>query len=71
MEDKKLTSSYKILTSSSPSQLTVQVMQYLEQGWKTVGGHSVVETKHQPQYSGKQHMRTIISHEYSQTIIKE
>lgn len=62
---------YKVITSSSPEQLSSRVMEYIKEGWKPVGGHSVVETHRQNRYSGSQHMDTQIKSEYSQTIIKE
>ena len=43
----------------------------MEEGWKPIGGHSVVETHRQNRYSGQQHMDTIIKVEYSQSLIKE
>jgi len=62
---------YKILTSGSPDQLTTRVNEYIKEGWKPIGGHSVVETHRQNRYSGSQHMDTLIKVEYSQTITKE
>jgi hypothetical protein len=62
---------YKVITSSSPEQLTTRVNEYIKEGWKPVGGHSVVETHRQNRFSGSQHMDTIIKSEYSQTITKE
>jgi hypothetical protein len=62
---------YKIITSSSPEQLSSRVMEYIKEGWKPIGGHSVVETHRQNRYSGSQHMDTQIKSEYSQTITKE
>ena len=61
---------YKVITSSSPEQLTTRVNEYIKEGWTPVGGHSVVETHRQNRFSGQQHMDTIIKVEYSQTIIK-
>jgi mannose-1-phosphate guanylyltransferase len=57
---------YKILSASSPEELTK-----LNAGWKPVGSHSVVETHRQNRYRGQQHIDTLIKHEYSQTIITE
>jgi len=62
---------YKIITSSSPEQLSSRVMDYIKEGWKPVGGHSVVEIHRQNRFSGQQHMDTTIKVEYSQTITKE
>ncbi len=62
---------YKIITSGSPEQLSSMVRENMNEGWKPVGGHSVVETHRQNRFSGQQHMDTIIKVEYSQTLIKE
>ena len=62
---------YKIITAVSPQQLTEQVNDYMQIGWKPVGSHSVVETHRQNRYRGQEHIDTIIKSEYSQTIIKE
>lgn len=62
---------YKIISATSPQQLTEQVNDLMEEGWKPVGSHSVVETHRQNRYRGQQHIDTLIKHEYSQTIIYE
>ena len=62
---------YKILSASSPEELTKQVTELMNAGWKPVGSHSVVETHRQNRYRGQQHIDTLIKHEYSQTIITE
>ena len=62
---------YKIVSSTYPEGLTSKVKEMMEEGWKPIGGHSVVETHKQNRYSGSQHMDTIIKIEYSQTLIKE
>ena len=62
---------YKILTSSSPDELTRRVNELIKDGWKPVGGHSVVVTHSQNRFSGTQHMDTRHQTEYSQTIVKE
>jgi hypothetical protein len=62
---------YKILSASSPEELTKQVTEWMNAGWKPVGSHSVVETHRQNRYRGQQHIDTLIKHEYSQTIIYE
>lgn len=62
---------YKIVSSSNPSGLSQRVNDYINEGWKPVGGHSAVETHRQNRYSGTQHMDTTIKVEYSQTMIKE
>jgi Domain of unknown function (DUF1737) len=62
---------YKVISSNSPEGLTGRVNEYINEGWKPVGGHSAVETHRQNRYSGTQHMDTVVKVEYSQTIIKE
>lgn len=62
---------YKIVTSTHSDGLTSKVKKMIEEGWKPIGGHSVVEEHRQNRYSGSQHMDTIIKTEYSQTLIKE
>ena len=62
---------YKVVSSPSPEGLTKLVKELIGEGWKPVGGHSVVENHRQNRFSGTQHRDTIISTEYSQTIIKE
>ena len=62
---------YKVIYSSSPEDLTRKVKEMITDGWKPIGGHSVVETHRQNRFSGQQHMDTLIKSEYSQTITKE
>jgi hypothetical protein len=62
---------YKIISSRSPEELTRKVNEQLNEGWKLVGGHSVVEIHRQNRYSGMQHMDTRIEVEYSQSIVRE
>jgi len=62
---------YKIVYSPSPEGLESKVKEKISEGWKPIGGHSVVEEHRQNRYSGSQHMDTIIKVEYSQTLIKE
>ena len=65
------TKDYKIVTSSSASQLTELVKHLMvTEDWQPIGGHGVVEKHHQPKYAGKQLMQTQIRVEYSQTLIK-
>jgi hypothetical protein len=71
MKQNKLTMEYKIVSSTYPEGLTSKVKEMMEEGWKPIGGHSVVETHKQNRYSGAQHMDTIIKIEYSQTMIKD
>jgi len=62
---------YKILTSQNPHSLTNQVNEYIKEGWKPVGGHSVVESHRQNRFRGSELVDTLIQSEYSQTIVKE
>ncbi len=62
---------YKIISSRSPEELTRKVNEQLNEGWKLVGGHSVIEIHRQNRYSGMQHMDTRIEVEYSQSIVRE
>ncbi len=43
---------YKIVSSTYPEGLTSKVKEMMEEGWKPIGGHSVVETHKQNRYSG-------------------
>jgi len=61
---------YKILSSRSTQELTRKVNELIQEGWKPIDGHSVVEVHRQNRYSGSQHMDTRIEVEYSQTMIK-
>ena len=62
---------FKILTSTHPEGLTSKVKELIQQGWKPLGGHSVVETHRQNRYSGSQHMDTRIEVEYTISMVKE
>jgi hypothetical protein len=65
------TKDYKIVTSTSASQLSEMVRHLMvTEDWQPIGGHGVVEKHHQPQYAGKQLKQTLIKLEYSQTLIK-
>lgn len=61
---------YKVIYSSSPEGLTSSVRKHIEEGWTPIGGHSVVETHRQNRYRGQDHIDTLISSEYSQTLTK-
>ena len=62
---------YKILSSTSPEGLTERVNNLLKDGWKPIGGHSVVEEHRQNRFRGDQHVDTIVKTEYSQTMVRE
>jgi len=62
---------YKVLTSSSPEGLTEKINNLINDGWKPMGSHQVVEQHRQNRYSGSQHQDTLIKHEYSISMVKE
>lgn len=62
---------YHIVVSSSPEGLSGRVKEYIKEGWKPVGGHTVVEVQRQNRFAGQQHMDTLVKSEYSQTIVRE
>ena len=62
---------YKIVSGGSPSDLSTKVNERLNDGWKVVGSHQVVIHREQNRFSGQQHMDTLNSLEYSQTMVKE
>lgn len=62
---------YHVITSNHAEGLTSMVKKWMKNGWKPLGGHSVVETHRQNRYAGTQHMDTIIKVEYSQTMVRE
>jgi hypothetical protein len=61
---------YKILTSNTADRLADDVMKHIENGWRPIGSHQIIEVHHQNRFRGQQHIDTIIQIEYSQTIIK-
>lgn len=60
-----------VITSSSSSGLNKRIEYYINNGWFPVGSHQVVVTHIQNRYSGTQHMDSIHSLEFSQTMRKE
>ncbi len=61
----------QVLTARSASELNAKIAYSIEQGFKPVGSHHVVETHHQMRFSGSQHKDTVIDLEYSQTVRKD
>ena len=61
---------YKIVTGTSPSDLTTKVNERLNNNWKLVGSHQVVIQREQNRFAGQQHIDTLNQLEYSQTMIK-
>jgi len=62
--------SYKVLSSSSPEGLTLQVNLHIEDGYVPTGGVVANITRQQNRYSGSQHMDTINKIEYIQSVYK-
>lgn len=62
---------YKIVSGGSPSDLTTKVNERIKDGWELVGSHQVVIHREQNRFSGQQHMDTLNSLEYSQTMCKK
>jgi hypothetical protein len=62
---------YKIIHSGTAESLSNRVMDYIKEGWETVGSHYVVVTHQQNRFRGDQLVDTISTLEYSQTIIKK
>lgn len=62
---------YKIVSGGSPSDLTTKVNEKLNDGWELMGSHQVVIHREQNRFSGQQHMDTLNSLEYSQTMCKK
>jgi hypothetical protein len=62
---------YTILKDSTSSGLIENVKKHISDGWKPIGGHQVVITQTIDKYSGSQHMSTLSTIVYSQTMIKE
>jgi hypothetical protein len=62
---------YKIVSGGSPSDLTTKVNEKLNDGWELVGSHQVVIHREQNRFSGQQHMDTLNTLEYSQTMCKK
>ena len=62
---------YKIVNGGSPNELTTKVNEKLNDGWELVGSHQVVIHREQNRFSGQQHMDTLNSLEYSQTMCKK
>jgi len=61
---------YKIIRSSTVDTLSEKVNEFILNGYEPIGSHQVVIIKSQNRYSGTQHMDTINTIEYSQTVKK-
>lgn len=62
---------YKIVSSSSPEGLENKVNELISEGFTPTGGVNVNIIRQQNRYSGSQHMDTINSLEYVQSLVKE
>lgn len=60
---------YTILNGSSPTDLTTEVNRFIELGWTPIGSHQVVVRREVKQYSGQQHMTTLNTLEYTQSLM--
>lgn len=62
---------YKVIRSSSPEGLAEKVNTHVENGYRPMGGVVVNVTRQQNRFSGTQHMDTINSLEYVQSVYKD
>lgn len=62
---------YKIVNGGSPSDLTTKVNEKLNDAWEIVGSHQVVIHREQNRFSGQQHMDTLNTLEYTQTLTRD
>jgi hypothetical protein len=60
----------EVVKASSARALNNAIKECMAKGWTPVGSHQVVETLRENMFSGDQHKRTTIEHEYSITMIK-
>jgi hypothetical protein len=61
---------YKVVSSSHPEGLEKKVNKLISEGFTPTGGVIVNIIRQQNRYSGSQHMDTINSLEYVQSVIK-
>ena len=60
---------YRVVYSSSPERLEKKVNELIEEGFVPTGGVNVNINRQQNRYSGSQHMDTINSLEYVQSLV--
>ena len=53
----------KILTHPAASQLNKMIKENLDEGWEVSGSHTVVVTRVQNTFAGKQHMASMLKPE--------
>ena len=61
----------KIITAHSASDLNSKLENLMNEGWKPMGPHHVVEVHHQLIFSGMQHKDTMVEREYSVSVQRE
>jgi hypothetical protein len=61
---------YTVVHSNSVRELVEKVNALIAEGYTPIGSHQVATIKEQNRYSGSQHMDTIYTTDYSQTLIK-
>lgn len=62
---------YKIIEGGSPHDITKKVNELIQEGWTPVGSHQVVVRREQNRFSGQQHMDTLNTLEYTQTLTRD
>lgn len=70
-QERRLVMNYKIVSSSSPEGLEGKVNKLIEEGFTPTGGVNVNIIRQQNRFSGSQHMDTINSLEYVQSLVKD
>jgi hypothetical protein len=60
----------KIAVAGSANALSIKINTMISEGWLPVGSHQVSRIDAVNRYSGTQHMSTMYSYEYSQTLIR-
>lgn len=59
----------KVIYADSVGSINEQISKGMTEGWTPLGSHQVVVSHEQLRYSGMQHKDTIVSKEYSQTMV--
>lgn len=70
-QEKRLGMEYKVVSSSHPEGLEKKVNKLMSEGFTPTGGVIVNIIRQQNRYSGSQHMDTINSLEYVQSLVKD
>lgn len=70
-QEKRLEMEYKVVSSSHPEGLEKKVNKLMSEGFTPTGGVIVNIIRQQNRYSGSQHMDTINSLEYVQSLVKD